>query len=263
MSISIEGRSEPKAGPLYMVERCADVFVDVCLRDEGGKLLLLSAFGRDTAIKELQARIHLGTQHQDGLAEMTLKPVEEVGTLRPQRVSVSNPRELEKLTGRLPGCVYGNLTHMWLFQPSIRTPQKGADVAWVVVKTAEEPTLNLSPSQAAVVHERIWASVAHLASIPLLPHWKLPVLRAIAKEDMLLRMGARGSELIHPTLSAPIGNFVVYKVQLDQQKLAATVTHLVRRRVLTLEPPGVDEAHDMERIGHVSASSSAQAQAAA
>lgn len=239
MSINDEGLPQPQAGPLYMVERCADVFVDACLRDEGGKLLLLSAFGRDTAIKELQARIHLGTQHQEGLAEMTLKPVEEVGTLRPQRVSVSNPRELEKLTGRLPGCVYGNLTHMWLFHPSIRTPQKGADMAWVVMKSAKEPT---SSSKASAINERIWASVTHLASIPLLPHWKLPVIREIAREGMLLKMGAHGDERIHPHLSAPIGDFMVYKVQIDQQKLAAIVTHLVRRGVLTLEPPSTHKA---------------------
>lgn len=54
---------------LYRIERCTDTFVDACLRDEAGRLLLMSVFGRDTAIKELQARIHLGTQHKTALVE--------------------------------------------------------------------------------------------------------------------------------------------------------------------------------------------------
>lgn len=219
---------------LYSIERCTDTYVDACLRDEAGRLLLMSVFGRDTAIKELQARIHLGSQHQDGLGEMVFKPVEEVGTRLPQRVTIGNPKELEKLTGRLPGCVYGNLTHMWLYSPVLRTPQKGADVAWVVVRTKQAVAYELDPD--VLILERIWAAVTQLAAIPLLDHWKGPVIRAISKDGMVLTMGERGNDQVHPVLSAPIGGFRVCKVQLQQDRLAAIVTDMVRRGVLTLMP---------------------------
>lgn len=219
---------------LYLVEKCTDTFVDACLRDEAGRLLLMSVYGRDTAIRELQAKIQLGPTHQEGLGEIVLKPAEDVGSRTPARVTIGNAKDLDKITGRLPACVYGNLTHMWLFNPVLKSPQKGADVAWVVqalssVTHIEERTREL--------RERIWAAVTHLASIPLLPHWRDPVIRALSHHDMLLTMGERGNEQVHPLLSAPIGNFAVCKVQLDQQRLASVVTDLVRRGRLTLEPP--------------------------
>jgi len=231
---SVQATTECQAlVPLYAIERCTDTFVDACLRDEGGRLLLLSVYGRDTAIRELQARIHLGSQHQDGLGEMILKPVEEVGNRSPQRVTIGNAKELDKLTGRIPSCVYGNLTHMWLFHPALKSPQKGANTAWVVQSlNTEQETLTRSHQ----LNKRIWTAVCHLASIPLLPHWREPVIRAVSRCGMLLTMGERGNEQVHPVLSAPIGNFAVCKVQLDQNRLAAIVTDMVRRRELTLDP---------------------------
>lgn len=231
---------------LYAIERCTDTYVDVCLRDEGGRLLLLSVYGRDTAIRELQARIHLGSQHQDGLGEMVLKPVEEVGKRLPHRVSIGNAKELDKLTGRLPACVYGNLTHMWLFHPALKSPQKGANTAWVVQPLNAQQNV-LTHSQQ--LRQRIWAAVVHLASIPLLPHWCEPVIRAISRAGMLLNMGERGNDQVHPLLSAPIGNFAVCKVQLDQDRLAAIVTDMVRRRQLTLETAPVD-AYKVETLAY-------------
>jgi len=77
---------------LYEIERCADVFVDACLRHEGGRLLFLSVFGRDTATKELLARMQLGAQHQDGLAELMLKPSEQV------RIQAHSSHETESVS---------------------------------------------------------------------------------------------------------------------------------------------------------------------
>lgn len=234
------GTFEQAGDGLYTIERCTDTYVDACLRDEAGRLLLMSVYGRDTAMRELQARIHLGSQHQDGLGEMVLKPVEDVGKRQPHRVTVGNAKELEKLTGRLPSCVYGNLTHMWLYHPALKTPQKGANVAWVV-----QPLRDHQRAQAQTDErfERIWAAVTHLAAIPLLSHWRDPVIRAITEHGMVLTMGERGNEQVHPLLSAPIGKFVVCKVQLDQDRLAAIVTDMVRRRRLTLEPSALPPAN--------------------
>lgn len=219
---------------LYLVEKCTDTFVDACLRDEAGRLLLLSVYGRDTAIRQLQAKIQLGPTHQDGLGEIVLKPVEDVGYRTPHRVTIGNAKDLNKITGRLPSCVYGNLTHMWLHNPVLKTPQKGANVAWVVQALSGTESIESRTHQLKL---RIWAAVTYLAAIPLLPHWRDLVIRAITHHGMVLTMGERGNDQVHPLLSAPIGNFAVCKVQLDQERLAAIVTDLVRRGRLTLEPP--------------------------
>ncbi len=224
---------------LYEVERCQGIFVDACIRDEAGRLLMLSAYGRDTAIKELLARMQLGAQHQDGLQELTLKP--QSNDVRSQKVFIGNAKDLDKLTGRLPKCVYGNLNHLWLYNPVILAPVKGADVAWVI-----EQVPKLQTGQTTKAHQldhelvdkiktRLWAAIGHLASIPLLPHWRDPVIAAI-EHSMLLRMGQRGHDDINQLLSEPIGDFVVLKVALDQSKFAQIVTDLVRTGRLDLEP---------------------------
>lgn len=224
---------------LYEIDRCQGVFVDACIRDEAGRLLMLSAYGRDTAIKELLARMQLGAQHQDGLQELTLKP--QSNDLRSHKVFIGNAKDLDKLSGRLPKCVYGNLNHLWLYNPVILAPVKGADVAWVMEPVPRMPhgervstAHQLQPELVEKIKTRIWAAIGQLASIPLLPHWRDPVIAAI-EHSMLLRMGQRGHEDINPLLSEPVGDFVVMKVTLNQDQFAQIVTDLVRAGRLTLE----------------------------
>lgn len=237
---------------LYEIDRCPGVFVDACIRDEAGRLLLLSAFGRDTAVKELMARMQLGAQHPDGLQDLLLKP--QHATQRPLKVLVGNAKDLDKLSGRLPKCVYGNLNHLWLYHPAILAPVKGADVAWVIEPVPKQ--LNGLPVYKAhqlpkelvdKIKTRLWAAITQLASIPLLAHWRDPVIAAI-ESSMLLRMGQRGHEDINPLLSEPVGDFVVLKVTLDQVRFAKIVTDLVRAGCLTLEPMATPEKQLL--VGH-------------
>ena len=58
---------------MYQIQQVSDVHVDACVRNEAGQLMFLSAFGRDTAIKELMARMELGTGDNHSLSELTLK----------------------------------------------------------------------------------------------------------------------------------------------------------------------------------------------
>ncbi len=248
MEINSTGATPPD---LFVIEHCADTFVDVCLRDEAGKLLMLSVYGRDTAIRELQAKIQLGGKHKDGLTELVLKPAEDVGIRLPQRVSVGDPSVLEKVTGRLPRCLYGNLTHMWLYNPVIKAPQKGADFAWIVVRTPKPGfPVNRGTPEAQVVLDRLWAAIKHLANIPLLEHWQTPVLKAVVQSKMVLIMGKDGNDRVHPVMSAPVGAFYVCKLEVDQDKLGKIITELICKEVLTIEqgingssaPQGVQQA---------------------
>ncbi|MFL9694782.1 hypothetical protein, partial [Aeromonas veronii] len=44
---------------MYQLEEFPDVFADACLRDAEGRMLLLSLYGRDTALNQFVAAISL------------------------------------------------------------------------------------------------------------------------------------------------------------------------------------------------------------
>ena len=225
---------------MYAVDQCSDVFVDACIRNEASQLMFLSLYGRDTATKELLARMQLG-KHQGGLQELQLKGV---GDLVDQvhTVVVGDPDRLEKFSGRLPkGNLYGNLTHMWVYDPAIQTPNKGAKQAWVI----DRQNVDL-PSQVSQMRQRIWQAVTQLASIPLLAHWQEPVLQAIWT-CMVTEFGKSGTGDFNPSFSAPLGGMVAYKVTL-LDTFPEIVSTLIRDGTLTLQPIGLAEVPPAHKL---------------
>ena len=225
---------------MYAVDQCSDVFVDACIRNEASQLMFLSLYGRDTATKELLARMQLG-KHQGGLQELQLKGV---GDLVDQvhTVVVGDPDRLEKFSGRLPkGNLYGNLTHMWVYDPAIQTPNKGAKQAWVIDRQKD-----VFPSQVSQMRQRIWQAVTQLASIPLLAHWQEPVLQAIWT-CMVTEFGKSGTGDFNPSFSAPLGGMVAYKVTL-LDTFPEIVSTLIRDGTLTLQPIGLAEVPPAHKL---------------
>ena len=210
---------------MYTVDTCAQVYVDTCVRNESGALVFMSVFGRDTGIKELLARMQLEKGPQ-ALREIKLTGCASLSGEK-HLVTVNNPNELEKLTGRLPKCLYGNLTHTWVFDPAINAPDKGALQAWIL-----EPMQSDQEAQTKRVNLRIWQTISYLASIPLLAHWQQPVLQVMGA-DLVTTMGAPNA---NPRYSAPIGNMLAYRVHLEED-FALRVSAMVQSGELTLEPP--------------------------
>ncbi len=163
---------------MFAILNCVDVYVDACVRNEAGQLMFMSVFGRDTATRELMARIQLASG-QDSLRELTLQGY---GPYKGQKhtVQVADAKELDKLTGRLPKGLYGELTHVWIFHPSIKGVDKGAKRAWII-----EHGQSLDQD---MLKTRVWQTVCELADIPLLQHWREPVLRQIW-DSMVFEMG--------------------------------------------------------------------------
>jgi len=220
---------------MYQVQQCSDVYVDACVRNEAGALVFMSVFGRDTAAKEFMARIQLGNKGTDGLPELRLKGYgEDEG--QQHTVFIANPRDLDKVTGRLPKCLYGNLTHLWIFDPAIRSPNRGAGQAWLIEPVRREPD-GLQPSEGARdrVVERLWQAVCQLATIPLLPHWRDAVMTAIWA-DMVTEFGrtVRGDH--NPRFSQPLGDVIAFRVDLGDD-FAARVSGLICEGILTLDAP--------------------------
>ena len=217
---------------MFQIQHCSDVFVDACVRNEAGALVFISVYGRDTAVKELIARIQMGTKSMAGLPELKLKGFGEHSGQQ-HTVFIANPRDLDKLSGRLPKCLYGNLTHMWIFDPAIRSPNKGAGQAWLIEPLKRDASGKLLAIDSDCMAERIWQAVCQLASIPLLPHWREPVLVAIW-EDMVTELGRTDRRDFNPRFSEPLGDVVAFRVNLTDT-FSARVSGLIRERILTLE----------------------------
>ena len=214
---------------MYQIQQVSDVFVDACVRNESGQLMFLSAFGRDTAIKELMARMELGAGDNHSLAELTLKGTcDHAG--ESHAVMVGDPKRLDKHTGRLPKRkLFGNMTHVWIFDPAIREPDKGSRTAWLIDRVVSGAT----EASSLDIRERIWATIGQLASIPLLPHWRDTVLKAVWR-DMVFEMGKTTSEEYNPRFSKPLGGMQAFRIALTEE-FPNVVSSLIKSGQLHLE----------------------------
>ena len=196
---------------LYAVRECSDVFVDAALRDDSGELLFLSIYGRDTALLHFFAAFTLPVSH-GGFDAFTL--VHEAET---HRVTVSKADSLEKLTGRLPrGNLFGNLTHAWLYQGELVKPDRS---------NRRVRVLRFEETEEAFA-QRMWLLIRELCPVPLLDHWREPLLTIL------------GDELITP-LSAgnapPIGHVDGAHLALPAD-FEQIVSAAVAMQALTLNP---------------------------
>jgi hypothetical protein len=214
---------------MFKIQHFVDLYVDACIRDESGKLVFMSVFGRDTAIKELMARIHLQDGHL-GLSELVLTGCGEWHHGQTHTVYLPDPKILDKTTGRMPTAMYGDLTHMWLYIEGLHEPDKGAKQAWVIRPGGH------SADNMEILRNQVWQVVCELATVPLLPHWRDAVLTAIWP-DMVFKMGqSTGDGTVNPRFSKPLGKLVAFRVCL-RDDFEERVSLLIRQRKITLEAP--------------------------
>lgn len=158
----------------------ADLYTDACVRDPDGDLLFLSLMGRDTSVLQFLSAFHVkqaaGGMLIGGSAQFELREPEG----RRHTVVVSNPDNLEKLSGRLndSGSILGPITHTFLFDPKVIAPNPQSGEAWVLRHRdwSEHGT-----------SAHIWSIVKGLATIPLLEHWRGPLVSGLGSE-LLVRL---------------------------------------------------------------------------
>ena len=203
---------------MFRIKEVADVFVDACVRDEEGRLLFLSCFGRDTAIQQLFAAFYLKVT-EGGLEVFHLREPNAGASDAGQPVRVGSADRLQKTSGRLPReNVFGNLAHTWIYDPVIVRPDRATRTAWV-----------LDPQQVAEtkldrVLGRVWEVFKLLSPVPLLDDWQ-PMLMKACFDDCVKAM----SESPFP----PIGRVSAQKVTVPDS-FVGTVSALVKRGDLAL-----------------------------
>lgn len=217
METPVTRREASPCPPLYRIKELADLYADACVRNEAGQLLFLSVFGRDTSVQQLLASFTLGAK-DGGLTQCKL----EAPGVADQLVLIGDAGRLEKLTGRLPRQnLFGNLTHAWIFDPALVVPDRANRIVWRVFG---EPRDLHAPAQHERFTAELWATFKQLMPVPLLDHWREPVLRAAAEYVTWLE------ELSAP----PVGPVSGYTLRLPEAFLA-TLSALVREGDLTLQ----------------------------
>lgn len=182
---------------LYPVKELQDIFVDACVRATDGELVFISVFGRDGAVQQLYASLHLGIQ-EGGVCQITLLDPDSRQPVA--AVPIGDPRRLDKYSGRLPkDNLFGNLVHTWIYDESLLTPSKAAGSAWLLVDR-ETQAHDIGSLEA-----RTWLLIEQLSPLPLLRHWRAPVL------------GMLGDQLVNTldqTPHAPIGRIHASRIVL-------------------------------------------------
>lgn len=202
---------------MLKIVELTDLFADACVRDEAGQLLFLSCYGRDTAIQQLLAAFQLKTA-EGGLDWFRL---EDMQSSKTETVFVGDSGRLEKFSGRLPReNLFGNLVHTWIYDPRVVRADNTNRIAWVI---EPEPWSENLRERLLV---KVWQTYQSLSPVPLLDHWRDPVLRSTANDCV---------KLMHQTAYPPIGRCSAFKVHL-QDSFLETISSLVKSGKLTLEP---------------------------
>ncbi|MDR2788833.1 MAG: hypothetical protein LBD06_10870 [Candidatus Accumulibacter sp.] len=197
---------EDTARALWQIDECPDLMVDGHVADRNGNLVFLSVWGRDTAIQQFLARLTLGGQ-EDGLDHFHL--AQGAQTLP---TFVDDDRLEKRLTRCYRQTLFGALANCWLFDRRCVKPDK-----------ANATALALLPRDSAHRVERLWTLVKDTCPLPLLDHWREPVLELLTARDMLEAL---------PTALGPLEG---HWLKIDVPQLAEALGQLIRAGILTAE----------------------------
>lgn len=214
---------KPSSTPLlYAIDECRDLMADAFVGDEHGNLVFLSLWARDTAVQEFLARLTLGAD-ENGLDQFHVD--HQQGSAIP--VFVGDVDKLEKRSTRAyRRTLFGSLTNLWLFDKRCVKPDK-----------ANASALVLLPRDSAHRIDRLWRLVQDTCPLPLLDHWREPVLELLQSRQMLT------------ALSRSLGPLEGYRLCIDIPALRTALGHLIRQGALDIEPVPLVSLPPLRRAG--------------
>lgn len=206
---------------LFRIDECSDLMADACVCGDQGDLIFLSVWARDTAIQQFLARLTLG-RDEDGLEQFHL--INEQGASIP--VFVGSVDRLEKrMTRSYRRTLFGSMVNLWLFDRRCTRPDK-----------ATASALALLPRVSSDLTMRLWHLVKDTCPLPLLDHWREPVLALLREHDMLQSL---------PVAFGPLQGF---QLGLDVPALTDGLGELIRRGVLTAGPQPAHAELQLESV---------------
>ena len=195
----------PSPTQLFQIEELPDLYVDACVCDEQRNLVFLSAWGRDTVLQEFLARLTLGRE-ENGIDQFHV-------IVDGRRLPVFPDQDLleKRTTRQFRGTLFGSLLHLWLFDRRASAPDQANHFAFALLERDEDP------------HHRLWPLVMETCPLPLLPHWREPVMGVLIQHQMLT------------ALPGAIGNVCAWRLALQLDVLEPSLGKLIRRGELTTE----------------------------
>ena len=195
----------PSPTKLFQIEELPDLYVDACVCDEQRNLVFLSAWGRDTVLQEFLARLTLGRE-ENGIDQFHV-------IVDGRRLPVFPDQDLleKRTTRQFRGTLFGSLLHLWLFDRRASAPDQANHFAFALLERDEDP------------HHRLWPLVMETCPLPLLPHWREPVMGVLIQHQMLT------------ALPGAIGNVCAWRLALQLDVLEPSLGKLIRRGELTTE----------------------------
>lgn len=199
--------------PLMEVREAPGVYADALLRDERGGLLFISLWGRDTALQELQARLSLPVS--DG--GVTMLHVTQGHT--ESRVNLDRINCMEKHSGRLPARnLFGDVAQLWIYDRLATEPDRANRVGLLFLQGSNTSD-DLTENELC----RIWQLVREVSHLPLLPHWREPVLEVLDAKNWLRRLDDGAG-------------VQAWRVELGDPGFEAAISQLMHAGQLRLEP---------------------------
>ena len=193
--------------PLYSIEECPDLRADACVCDESRHLVFLSVWGRDTAVQEFLGRLTLG-HDEKGLDSFHLATGEATSI----PVAVADVHLLEKRTTRaFQRTLFGSLLNVWLLDSRCVKPDRVNGFALAILPRDESSRT-----------QRLWSLVQDTCPLPLLSHWRDPVLALLRSQGMLTQL---------PSSLGPVEG---YRIALDVPTLTAVLGDLIRCQILNV-----------------------------
>jgi len=199
--------------PLMEVREAPGVYADALLRDERGGLLFVSLWGRDTALQELQARLSLPVS--DGGVTM----LHITQGIQESRVNLDRINCMEKHSGRLPARnLFGDVAQLWIYDRLATEPDRANRVGLLFLRGS-----NTSDGLTENELCRIWQLVREVSHLPLLPHWREPVLEVLDTKNWLRRLDDGAG-------------VQAWRVELGDPAFETAISQLMHAGVLHLEP---------------------------
>lgn len=217
---------------LFSIAEASDVFSDACVRGNNGELLFLSVYGREAGLQQFMAALQLPPS-SGGIASFRLAQTTEQEKPIRHTILVGDARRLEKLVGKFPkGNLFGSLSHMWIFDPRVKEPDRSTHSAWMLFASPASDAEAIDE----IVEARVWETVNTLSPIPLMKHWRSVICRELNEWGSLV------NDLKFP----PIGEMQARYLELPDD-FGERISALIRNGKLA---EGATEAFDPSCANH-------------
>jgi hypothetical protein len=186
---------------MYRIEEFSEIWADACLRSSEGRLMFLSYYGRDSSVMQFLAALELGRTER-GLNRFHLVD----GQGQRHLVDVDGTDRLGKHASRLPRQnLFGPLSHNWIYDKSLKTPDRANRIAWVMHRP--DAGARQATSELSALDDKAWQVMVDLSPVALLDHWRQPCLDWCREK--------RAVELLDDPMYPALGQVMAMRVSLS------------------------------------------------